>query len=137
MTVGVWPPKDILGEEFLGCWGTGEKSGRLMRGIELWWCGQTDGAVWGIIVWLQESSRRALKPVLRVPNRQVSRAKASRMNIAKTIIVIENVCDEMRRSSCGRMVRKLSMEVATSSHTPSRCLRRRSHPRQPTARTDS
>jgi hypothetical protein len=89
MTVGVWPPKDILGEEFLGCWGTGEKSGRLLRGIELWWCGQTDGAVLGIIVWLQESSRRALKPVLRVPKRKVSRAKAIRVNIAKTIIVIE------------------------------------------------
>jgi hypothetical protein len=31
-----------------------------LRGIELWWCGQTDSAVLGIIVWLQESSRRAL-----------------------------------------------------------------------------
>jgi hypothetical protein len=39
-------------EEFLGCWVTEEKSCRLLRGIELWWCGQTDGAVLGIIVWL-------------------------------------------------------------------------------------
>jgi hypothetical protein len=97
MTVGVWPPKDILGEEFLGFWGTGEKGGRLLRGIELWWCGQTDGAVLGIIVWLQESSlRRALKPVLKVPNRQVSRATASLVNILKTVIAIENIFNEVR-----------------------------------------
>ena len=44
------------GEEFLGCWGTGEKTGSLLRVVELWTCGQTDGAVLGIIVWLQESA---------------------------------------------------------------------------------
>lgn len=74
------------------------RSGRLLRGIELWWCGQTDSAVLGIIVWLQESSRRALKPVLKVPDRKVSRAMASRANIAKTIVVMEIVFDEIRES---------------------------------------